>query len=36
MPNVSSVVATGREMNGAEIFMRPARRGRAGWRCRAR
>ena len=33
MPSVSSVVATGREMKGAEMFMRPARRrGPAGWR----
>ena len=36
MPSVSSVVATGREMNGAEIFIPPARRGRGDWPGRAR
>ena len=30
MPSVSSVVATGRAMNDAEIFMRPARRDPGG------
>ena len=30
MPSVSSVVATGRAMKGAEMFIRPARRGASG------
>ena len=34
--SVSNVVATGREMNGAEMFIRPARGARAGLPAAAR